>query len=123
MSYQIPPPPEPAKKASAKEVFTHPAFFVLIAILAIGIWFGSGFIKAASNPTEENSINYYGMAEVLDVRSSPSKCYVDIRRDDGTETRQTMARADCGKFDVGDTIKLENGQFVSKSPTRVIPVR
>lgn len=93
-----------------------PAFFVIVAILAIGIWFGTVFINTASNPTPENSINYYGVAEVLDIRPSPRKCYVDIRRDNGRETRQSMPRKDCGKFHVGDFINLKNGQYVSTRP-------
>lgn len=104
------------RKLSAKEVFTSPVFFIIIVILAVGLWFGSSFIATATNPTEENSINYYGVAEVLDVRSSPKKCYVDIRRDDGRETRQSLPRGDCGKIHVGDMIKLENGQYVSTLP-------
>jgi hypothetical protein len=106
----------PNGKPSAKEIFTSPVFIIMTVILVIGIWFGSSFIATATNPTPENSINYYGVAEVLDVRSSPKKCYVDIRRDDGRETRQTMPRKDCGKFHVGDMITLENGQYVSTRP-------
>lgn len=101
------------QKPTAKEVFKSPAFIAIVVMLAIGIWFGSSFINAASNPTPENSINYYGTAEVLDVRSSPRKCYVDIKREDGRETRQSLPRKDCGKIHVGDIITMENGQYVS----------
>lgn len=114
VSFHIPQPPEqPSNKPSAKQVFTHPAFFVIIAIVAIGIWFGSGFLKTASNPTPENSINYYGVAEVLDVGSNSKRCIVEIRRDDGSETRQHMAKSDCGKMHVGDMIRIKNGQYES----------
>jgi hypothetical protein len=104
------------KKLSTKEVLKHPVFIVMAVMLAIGIWFGASFIATATNPTEENSINYYGVAEVLDIRSGPRKCYVDIRRDDGSETRQKMPRKDCGKFHVGDMINIENGQYISTRP-------
>lgn len=115
------PEPVPERAFYAKPVFL--ASVTMAVILVIGIWFFVSFINIASNPTRENSINYYGMAEVLDVRATPKKCYVDIRRDDGRETRQTMARGECGKFHKGDIIKLENGQFVSKAPAPAVPLR
>lgn len=125
MSYQLPHEPElVTKKTGAKSFFTKPAVLasiVMATIMIVGVWFFISFINTASNPTEENSINYYGVAEVLDVRATPKKCYVEIRREDGRETRQSMARSECGKFHEGDFITLENGQFISKSPVPPMP--
>lgn len=125
MSYQLPQDPELApKKTGTKSFFTKPAVLasiVMATIMIVGVWFFISFINAASNPTEENSINYYGVAEVLDVRATTKKCYVEVRREDGRETRQSMARAECGKFHKGDFIVLENGQFVGHSPIPAMP--
>ena len=49
----------------------------------------------------------------MDIGETPSKCFVYIKRDDGRETKQQMRKGDCRKFRVGDTINIENGQYVS----------
>lgn len=36
-----------------------------------------------------------------------------IEREDGRETKQPMAKDSCRAFRVGDTIKIENGQYVN----------
>lgn len=103
-----------SSKPTAKEIFTSPAFFIIVGILVVGIWFGSSFLIAASNPTKEDSINYYGVAEVVTVSETPRKCFVHIRREDGSVTKQSMARASCRQLREGDVINVENGQYVSK---------
>lgn len=101
------------KKPTAKDIFKSPVLYIMVVILAIGIWFGSSFVTAASNPTPENSLNYYGVAEVLDAGSTPTKCIIHIRRDDGRETKQYLPKSDCSKVHVGDMIRMKNGQYVS----------
>jgi hypothetical protein len=101
------------KKITFKEIIKHPVFIILAVIVVIGVWFGISFVNIASNPTEENSINYYGVAKVMKISEAPSKCFVHIKREDGRETKQRMSKADCRKLREGDMINLENGQYVS----------
>lgn len=104
---------ETNKKLTFKDIIKHPVFIILAVIMVIGVWFGISFVNIASNPTEENSINYYGVAEVMEISEAPSKCFVHIKREDGRETKQRMAKADCRKLREGDMVNLENGQYVS----------
>lgn len=98
----------PRKKYTAKETFTSPAVIILLALFGVFLWFGISFV---TNPGP--SLNYNGTAEVLDIAETTTKCFVDIRREDGRETKQEMTKKSCRQFRDGDTIKMENGQYAS----------
>ena len=76
-----------------------------------------GILTPEPNHKENSgSINYNGVAEVMDIGETPSKCFVYIKRDTGRETKETMAKADCREFRVGDKINMENGQYAGTVP-------
>ena len=108
MSQYQQPQEVPRKKYTAKEIFRNPAVIILLALFAIFLWFGVSFV---TNPGP--SLNYNGTAEVVKISQTPTKCFAHIKREDGRETKQSMAKDSCRQFRVGDIIKIENGQYVS----------
>lgn len=98
----------------ARKFFRGPGLVFIVVTAALAVWFANSFLTPApvhnDNP---GSINYNGVAEVMDIAETPTKCFVYIRRDTGQETKQTMRKGDCGKFREGDMINVENGQYVS----------
>lgn len=101
----------PDQKLSAREFFRSPAFIVILVILAVGAWFIISFVTTATQP--EKSLNYNGVAEVVQVNETQTKCFVNIRRDNGKVTKQQMAKDSCRLFREGDMINIKNGQYVS----------
>lgn len=82
--------------------------------IVLATWFLISFLtpEPVSNGSG-SSINYSGVAEVMDVGETQTKCFVYIKRDTGKETKQSMRKDDCRKIRVGDMINVENGQYVS----------
>lgn len=118
-NHQHPPstPAQPSQQSAVRNFFRGPGLIAVVITLAIAVWFLISFLTPEPEHKEDSGpINYFGVAEVLDISDGPSKCHVYIKRDNGEETRQKMARADCRKFRVGDTINIENGQYVSTVP-------
>lgn len=114
--YEPRPSAQPAGR-STKKSFRGPGVIIIAVALVIVAWFAMGILTPDPIHKEDSrSINYNGVAEVMDIGETPSKCVVYIRRDTGRETKQTMAKADCRKFQVGDKITMENGQYVSTVP-------
>lgn len=108
------PPAQPSRPKAVQKFFRGPGLIAVVMTLAIAVWFLVSFLTPEPEDNEDSGpINYYGVAEVMDISDGPSKCHVYIKRDNGEETRQKMARADCRKFRVGDVINIENGQYVS----------
>jgi hypothetical protein len=106
------PPAQPSGQSPVRKFFGGPGLIVVVITLAVVAWFVVGFLTP--EPVhKEGSINYNGVAEVMDIGMTPTKCFVYIKRDTGKETKQSMAKEDCRKFRVGDMINLENGQYVS----------
>jgi hypothetical protein len=102
---------------SAKQFLRGPQAVILALALVVVAWFAIGILTPEPLQTENSgSINYSGVAEVMEIGETPGKCSVYIKRDTGRETKQTMAKADCRKFRVGDKINMENGQYVSTVP-------
>lgn len=107
-------PAQPSRPKAVQKFFRGPGLIAVVMTLAIAVWFLISFLTPEPEGNEDSgAINYYGVAEVMDISDGPSKCHVYIKRDNGEETRQKMARADCRKFRVGDVINIENGQYVS----------
>ncbi|ACL42189.1 hypothetical protein Achl_4238 (plasmid) [Pseudarthrobacter chlorophenolicus A6] len=81
---------------------------------ALAAWFAISFLTPdAAENHEPGSVNYNGVAEVMDIGETQTKCFVSIKRDTGQITKQSMRKADCRKFRTGDMINVENGQYVS----------
>lgn len=113
--YEPSPPAQPARQNSVQKFFRGPGLIVVVITLALVVWWLISFLTP--EPVHKGgSINYTGVAEVMDVAEGPRKCHIYIKRDTGQETRQTMARASCRKVRVGDMINIENGQYVSTVP-------
>lgn len=119
-NYQHEPGPvsEPAGPGNVKKFFRTPGLVLVAVTMAIAVWFAISILTPEPVHTEETSgsINYNGIAEVMDIGETQSKCFVYIKRDNGRETKQPMAKGDCRKFRVGDMINIKNGQYVSTVP-------
>lgn len=112
-NYQHEPNP-PSGQSGVQKFFRGPGLVAVAITLAIAVWFLISFLTPEPVHTERSgSVNYNGVAEVMDIAETPSKCFVYIKRDTGRETKQPMAKGDCRKFRVGDMINIENGQYVS----------
>lgn len=112
--YEPSPPAPPSRQSAVQKFFRGPGLIVVVLTLALVVWWLISFLTPEPVHNEDSGpINYYGVAEVMEISEGPSKCHVYIKRDNGEETRQKMARADCRKFRVGDVINIENGQYVS----------
>lgn len=110
------PPSQPAGPNPVKKFLRGPGLVVAVVTAAIVVWFAISVLTPEPVHKENpGSINYNGVAEVMDIGMTPTKCFVYIKRDTGKETKQSMAKEDCGKFRVGDMINLKNGQYVSTS--------
>lgn len=105
----------PAGPNPAKRFFRGPGLIVIVVAAALAVWFAISFLTPEPVAKEETSgsINYNGVAEVMDIGETQTKCFVYIKRDTGRETKQPMRKGDCRKFREGDMINIENGQYVS----------
>lgn len=114
-------PGQPSRRSGpgpTKKFFRGPGLVVIVVAAALAVWFAISILTPEPAETESTSgsINYNGVAEVMDIGETQTKCFVYIKRDTGRETKQPMAKDACRKFRVGDMINIENGQYVSTVP-------
>jgi predicted amidophosphoribosyltransferase len=101
-------------KPYAKKFFRGPGLVVVVVTAALATWFAVSFLTPEPvHKDNPGSINYNGVAEVMDIAETQTKCFVYIKRDTGQETKQSMRKGDCRKIREGDMINIENGQYVS----------
>jgi hypothetical protein len=104
----------PAGPSTVRKFFRGPGLVVAAVAAVIVVWFAISFLTPEPvHKDNPGSINYNGVAEVMDIAETQTKCFVHIKRDTGKETKQSMRKADCRKVRVGDMINIENGQYVS----------
>lgn len=97
--------------ASKPAWFKNPAAIVLVVVIFVGVLFGSSFVWDATHPSKEGSLNYNGTAQVVGITETTTKCFIHIRREDGSITKQPMAKPTCRQVREGDTIKIVNGTY------------
>jgi hypothetical protein len=107
----------PSRQSAMPKFFRGPGLIAVVITAALVLWWLVSFLTPEPVHTERaGPINYYGVAEVMDVSETPRSCFIHIKRDTGQETKQKMAKADCRKVRVGEMINIENGQYVSTVP-------
>ena len=120
MSYQQEPAPEDQQRRK-RDFLNGPGAVITVICIAIAGWFLYAIATPDPQPPANQQTygpgNYSGEAEVLKIADLPSKCYVWIKRETGQETKQSIRAGDCGKFDKGDLIIMEKGQYVSTKET------